>query len=352
MAELAQNRESLEYLRLQEFLRQEKQQQRNEPVSPTDHSLRSGNPDHYPTSSIAAGGLHEYFPKDDPNVDVDSLLKGSLGNDVFERLSARGKIHAERKRLLQEREQAMNIARHSFAPQLAPNTENFAQNFYRRKLGTEDTGSDNDRRSRSRSREYLLGRLTTSTASSRSISRERASSSKVTAASAPGRPQSAPSTRAIHTNTNNISASASSLKPMQRSSSPPLPSNSHNNSTSIVGVGSSPQKSLPVSRRSKTREEVVAEDIAKVRSKSRERRDLQLQQEMKRQYLIPGSTTGSSAASVHASGTAVSSARTSHAAISSSEEPLAAALPSPRYFIVVIQYLLIFTISLTIAFDS
>lgn len=372
----------MEYLRLQEFLRQEKQRQGqsgggSRSQSPTarhstDHSVASGyghpngvtHSGERPLVSIALGGLTDYFPRDDPHVDVDALVRGSLGNDVFERLSARGKIHAERKKLLQEREQAMHLARHSFAPQLAPTTDALAAKHYRRRFasggGAEaseghhdgatsvDGGDDGRRsRSRSRSRESLLGRLTTTTAASRSISRERpqpSSSSSSSVAMISGtirsRPQSAPAVRPTtvsftadhqhHHDPNATAATAAAvpsnttpLKPMQRSSSPPLPS-----STTVTAAHGAPSPQRPAARRSRSRQELVEEDIAKVRAKSRERREAQVRTELKRQYL-PATVVAASTATTTATATSSSSSvRTSHAALSSSEDPLQQLPPS------------------------
>lgn len=309
----------MEYLRLQEFLRQEKlaQEAANRPAGNScDHSVASFADGHHfqerPLTSIALGGTHDY---QDPNLDVDGLLRGSLGNDVFERLSARGKIHAERKKLLQEREQALNLAQHSFQPQLTAHTEKLAAKYFQRKFSdpnmhdsSEQEGAlDRTGRSRSRSRENLLGRLTASTASTRSISRERPV--PVTAASPLSRSHSAPAVRrsisSVEASDRNVAASSSTpLKPIQRSSSPPLPNSATN----------SPQRAQQPPRRSRSRQELVQEDIAKVRAKSQERRNAQVRHQMKRQFLVVSSTSSAATNS--------SSAQTSHAAVSSSEEPI------------------------------
>lgn len=312
LAELAQNRESLEYLRLQDLLRQEQQKQQHDPHSKNisgDHSVAStpggsryghhqATATERPLTSIALGGIQAYFPVNDPNIDVDALLRGSLGNDVFERLSARGKIHTERKKIMQEREQAMHLARHSFAPQLAPHTEQLAAKYYKRKEESD--------RSRSRSRESVQ-RLSASRATSRERSQTPTSLSRKVS--------------------NPATDSSTSLKPMLRSSSPPLPttqqaSDPQPSSSSSSAANNRARSQPPPSRRSKTRQELVQEDIAKVRAKSRERRDAQVRQEMKRQFL-PASNASSSL-------TVASSAQTSHAAMSSAEEPLTAVPTTSR----------------------
>lgn len=368
MAELAQNRESQEYLRLQEYLRQEKHKQDNvdrQPVS-SSQSVASNYSEHrynppleQPVASIAAGGINDYFRGHDPNVDVDALLRGSLGNDVFERLSTRGKIHAERKKLLQEREQALNLARHSFQPQLNPSTDHLAAKYYQRKFNNEhsrerESFEQSQRgRSRSRSRESFLGHLAAPTsareASSRSASRDRSlvgpSSAQQQRQAQPFvRSQSAPATRrpmsassplpspSASTSASAIGASldanpltpsqqphqpsssltvSTSMKPIQRSSSPPLPSYV---SYSTAHQPADNNRPALQSRRSRSRQELVQEDIEKVRAKSRERRDAQVRHQMKRQYLVTAS---------NASTTSANTAQTSHATNSSAEEPMA-----------------------------
>lgn len=179
LAELAQQRDTQEFLDLQAYFKQQRvrQQQEEEETQREEaqqeekqregrslsrhnsHSslpARSGSRGHS-SARVRSASPAKYLdvaPHEEAAV-VQALSHG----DIFTRLSLRGKVHAEKARILAEHERNLLFDRANFVPHLAPKTDRYAEKYHQRVVqpvthtDTNNRSSNNSVRGRSRSRD-------------------------------------------------------------------------------------------------------------------------------------------------------------------------------------------------------